>query len=91
MKELSTKAKKKINLEKMAGKELRDSAMKRLVPRVDLCDVTALEGSTQWERQGQRRGLKYVLSFIFFNGTNACRCDHAMSPGVNNTPEGAHH
>ena len=48
-------AKAKATLEKVAGEEMRDAAMRGLVPRKKLTDVTEVEGATLREKSGQRK------------------------------------
>ncbi|CAK5282988.1 unnamed protein product [Mycena citricolor] len=49
------KAKKKADLERQAGLEMRDAAMMGLVDTSTLTDVTQLEGSSVCEKQGQQK------------------------------------
>ncbi|KAG8793168.1 hypothetical protein FRC12_003678 [Ceratobasidium sp. 428] len=60
--EKSSTAKAKAELEKTAGAEMRDAAMKDLVRRDDLTDVTRIKGATAREKGGQRTERKRAKS-----------------------------
>lgn len=64
----SNAAKARISAETAAALEVRDAAMRGIVRRNALTDISEFEGSTVRERQGQRRKYAFRLVVSFESG-----------------------